>query len=237
LGSNIFRPQARRARPASLGEPDAAVNNFPPHCRSFVVLLAQCDTVSRSRRSDSSYRDSCRLVSASGLGRCAQLLSCLAFVHLGLRSGLRQPASGGFLFEHSRSLSLSRFSFSIGFSNLRATSHRRATRTLACLGQHADEVTALRHAKLRSPGEPCHRFDLNRFRFLVRLVGSIDFHRSSLVRLGFVFVSRSVPADNVASLLLCLGPCLIRSREECSSTAGCTCGRAHLGFLARKSAV
>jgi hypothetical protein len=46
----------------------------------------------------------------------------------------------------------------------------------------------------------------------------------------FVFVSRSVPADHVASLLLCLGPCLIRSREECSSTAGGTCGRARLGF-------
>jgi hypothetical protein len=53
----------------------------------------------------------------------------------------------------------------------------------------------------------------------------------------FVFVSRSVPADHVASLLLCLGPCLIRSREECSSTAGGTCGRARLGFFARESAV
>jgi hypothetical protein len=79
-----------------------------------------------------------------------------------------------------------------------------------------------------SPGEPCHRFDLDLFWFLVRLLGSIDFHRSSLVRLGFVFVSRSVPADHVPSPLLCLGHCLVRSREECPCAAGCTCGRAHL---------
>jgi hypothetical protein len=133
LGFNVFRPQTRRAKPASLGEPDAAVNNFPPHCRSFVVLLTQCDTVSRSRRSDSSHRDNCRLVSASGLGRCAQLLSCLAFVHLGLRSGLRLPASGGFLFEHSRSLSLSVFVFN---RFLKSSSHQSPAR-FACLRQHA----------------------------------------------------------------------------------------------------
>jgi hypothetical protein len=151
-----------------------------------------------------------RPVSGGARSCCLVLLSCISVFVRGSDSLPREDS-----YSSTLVLSLSRFSFSIGFSNLRATSHRRATRTLACLGQHADEVTALRHAKLRSPGEPCHRFDLNRFRFLVRLVGSIDFHRSSLVRLGFVFVSRSVPADNVASLLLCLGPCLIRSREEC----------------------
>jgi hypothetical protein len=47
-----------------------------------------------------------------------------------------------------------------------------------------------------------------------------------LVRLGFVSVSRSVPADHVPSPLLCLGHCLVRSREECPCAAGCTCGRA-----------
>jgi hypothetical protein len=50
----------------------------------------------------------------------------------------------------------------------------------------------------------------------------------------FGFVSRSVPTDHVASLLLCLGPRLIRFCEESSSTASCTCVRAR---LARRSAV
>jgi hypothetical protein len=181
LGFNVFRPQTRRAKPASLGEPDAAVNNFPPHCRSFVVLLTQCVTVSRSRRSDFSHRDSCRLVSASGLGRCAQLLSCLAFVHLGLRSGLRLPASGGFLFEHSRSLSLSVFVFN---RFLKSSSHQSPARHPNLL-LVSDSTPVLRHAKQRFAWRAVPPVRFRPFQFLVRLVGSIDFHRSSLVRPGF----------------------------------------------------
>jgi hypothetical protein len=76
--------------------------------------------------------------------------------------GFRRPPEARrrcFLFAFElRSFSIQLFSP----SNLRATGHRHATRTLACLGQHADEVTALRRVNLGSPGELCHRFGFAR---------------------------------------------------------------------------
>jgi hypothetical protein len=43
---------------------------------------------------------------------------------------------------------------------------------------HAAAAPFLCAARLSgSPGEPCHRFDLPRFRFVVRFLGSIDCHR------------------------------------------------------------
>jgi hypothetical protein len=110
--------------------------------------------------------------------------------------------------------------FAHGFSR-----HRwQARRSNPCLSRTTRRRCIARN--FGSPGEPCHRFDLARVWFLVRLFGSINFHRSSRVCLGFVSVSRSVPADHVPSPLLCLGHCLVRSREECPCAAGWTCGRA-----------
>jgi hypothetical protein len=150
LSDNLRQQRAVRVS-ASLGGPDAAVKIFPPHCRSSVAFLAQRDAVSCSRRSDSSYRDSCRLVSASGLGRCAPLLSSLVFVPSRSSFGAPTACLGRILVRaHS-------FSLSLGFS-------RRCSSDLC-----AARISGL-------PGGPCHRFGLVRFQFLVRLLGSINRH-------------------------------------------------------------
>jgi hypothetical protein len=76
--------------------------------------------------------------------------------------GFRRPPEARrrcFLFAFElKSFSIQSFSP----TDLRATGHRHATRTLACLGQHAGDVTALRRVNLGSPGELCHRFGFAR---------------------------------------------------------------------------
>jgi hypothetical protein len=162
LFDNLRQQRAVRVS-ASLGGPDAAVKIFPQHCRSFVAFLAQRDAVSCSCRSGSSYRDSCRPVSASGLGRCAPLLSSF-FVPSRSLFGAPTTCLGRILVRaHS-------FSLSLGFS-------RRCSSDLC-----AARISGL-------PGGPCHRFGLVRFRFLVRLLGSINRHRfiTGLSRFGSGF--------------------------------------------------
>jgi hypothetical protein len=117
-----------------------------------------------------------RPVSGGARSCCLVLLSCISVFVRGSDCLPREDS-----YSNTLVLSLSVFVFN---RFLKSSSHQSPARHPNLL-LVSDSTPVLRHAKQRFAWRAVPPVRFRPFQFLVRLVGSIDFHRSSLVRPGF----------------------------------------------------